>query len=148
MVSTKITQSRPCWLNLIAIAVVSITTNILAGIAKLYTLYQSIKDAPQDISSLLQDLQQLCAAIHCIEEQQQGVLDNMIKTVLMTCTEKVVSLHGIVENLSSKLQSTKVKKRIWNSYKALQKKDRITALRQSLEETKSTLILVLLLSQR
>ncbi|KAE9367954.1 hypothetical protein N431DRAFT_486938 [Stipitochalara longipes BDJ] len=129
-------------------AVVSLTTDILAGIAKLYTLYQSIKDAPQDISSLLQDLQQLCAALHYIEQQQQGFLDAAIKTLLTACTEKVATLQRIVETIFLGLQSTKTKKKIWNSYKAVQNKDRIIALRQSLEETKSTLILVLQLSQR
>jgi len=131
-----------------AIAIVSIAADLLTGLTKLHALYQSIQDAPQEIDSTIRDIQQLCTVIECIEQQQQRFAEPSLAAPLLSCSDKIAYLQNAAESISSGLNSAKRWERLWNAFTSSQKKDHFSRLRQSLEETKSTLILVLHLCQR
>ena len=121
------------------IAVVSLTFQVVEGISKLREFFESIQNAPSEIRTILKDLTQLSAVVGSIQVDEQRCND-----VLSVCMDKIKLLNDIISDFELPLVSTSRKRLQWAAIKAARKSATLKKLRESLEETKNTLVLGLL----
>jgi hypothetical protein len=120
------------------VAVVSLTFQIVEGISKLRDFFDSIKKAPKFVAIIVNDLAQLSSILDGINVDEQKYND-----VLTTCMDKIKDLNAITDELEPGFQSTSQRVRQWTVFRAVRKDAAIKMFRDTLEETKSTLILAL-----
>ncbi|MCJ1404906.1 hypothetical protein MMC11_008132 [Xylographa trunciseda] len=131
-----------------SIAFASIAIQLGQSFVTLYQFWESIKETPVDVSTVVQDLKLLAAILHQIElnEQKYGQ-DPEVTDVLKSCIAKVDTLRNLVEELEPGFASKHRLQRKWNALKAVLKNDKVEKFRKSLEETKTTMLLARSLSQ-
>jgi hypothetical protein len=120
------------------VAVVSLTFQIVEGISKLRDFFDSMKKAPKFFAIIANDLAQLSSILDGINVDEQKYKD-----VLTTCMDKIKDLNAITDELEPGFQSTSQRIRQWTVFRAVRKDAAIKRFRDTLEETKSTLILAL-----
>ncbi|MCJ1415515.1 hypothetical protein MMC32_001847 [Xylographa parallela] len=131
-----------------AVAFASIAIQLGQSFVALYQYWESIKEAPADISTVVQDLKLLAAILRQIEsdEQKYGQAPE-VTDVLKSCMAKVDTLRNLVEELEPGFASKHRLQRKWSALKAVLKNDKVEKFRRSLEETKTTMLLARSLSQ-
>lgn len=126
-----------------AITVASIAFQLSESIKKLFEFWMSIKNAPDDIHAITTDLQILSSVLDKIAfEAQRLPPDTLMIAALNSCSGKIQKLSNIVDDLESGFRSTSSSVRKWSALKAVFKSDRIKKFQDSLERTKSTLMLI------
>ena len=81
--------------------------NLAAQIAKTHEFWQSIQEAPKDVSDMIDDLNLLSSVLTRIahtEQQNEGPPDLIIVHVLKSCTEKVRSLRVMMDEFEAGFQ--------------------------------------------
>ncbi|ERF74981.1 hypothetical protein EPUS_08522 [Endocarpon pusillum Z07020] len=122
-------------------AAVEIALQLANGFAKLHDFWVTIQEAPEDIADMVSELRCLSDLLSEIATQQytgRGILSAMER-----CGRKVKILHGIVQEFEPNFTSHLRRVRFWNKLKAARKKQKLKEFRESLLETKTTLILAL-----
>ncbi|MCJ1377574.1 hypothetical protein MMC17_000669 [Xylographa soralifera] len=112
------------------VAFASITIQLGQSFVALYQYWESIKEAPADISTVVRDLKHLAAILHQIELDGQK--------------------FGQPPEMTDILRSCMAKRRLqrkWTALKAVLKNNKVGKFRKSLEETKTTMLLARLSSQ-
>lgn len=120
------------------IAVVSLTFQIVESISKLHDFFESMTSAPGDVKLITEDLRQLSSILNAI-----GLDEKIYKEVEITCVEKIEKLNSIAEELEPGFQSSSKRQRRWTAFRTARKVSVLKKLRETLEETKTTLILAL-----
>lgn len=123
--------------------ILSITIQLAGGIKKLYDFFSDVSEAPQEILETVQELRLLGAFLERLQEhEKREPLDPLAITALQSCNTKVTGLLRFVQQWEPAYASTKHRVRTWTSFKATLQRDRLDKLKLSLEETKSSLILI------
>lgn len=126
-----------------AITIAAIAVQLAESIKKLYDFWISIKNAPEDIHAIMTDLQILSSILHRIASEAQRLKpDPSMIAALNCCSGKIKKLRNIVDDLESGFGSTSSSIRTWSALKTLFKSDRLKNFQDSLERTKSTLMLI------
>jgi hypothetical protein len=124
------------------IAVGSLTIQIAESLRELCDFWGSIQDASKDIGAILNDLRLLEHAIDTIRrfEAIHGA-DPLTDDVVESCSQKVASLVAVVKDIEPGFRASSRRKRAWSSFKAALKEGKLNKFRESLAETKLTLVL-------
>lgn len=125
------------------ITVTSIAVQLSESIKKLLEFWISIKNAPEDIHAITTDLQILSSVLSRIAFEAQRVRpDPSMLAALNSCSSKIERLKYIVEDLESGFKSANSSIRRWSALKTVFKNERLKIFQDSLERTKSTLVLM------
>lgn len=124
------------------IGVVSLAVQLAQGISHLRSFFESVSNAPKDIVSVINDLALLARVLEQIQTDEDASI-----AVLETCMEKVVHLHKLIDELEPGFRSSKSYIKKYTAYKWARMDSTLGKLRETLEGTKSTLIVALLMAQ-
>ena len=114
----------------------------LARTAKdFYDLMKSIQGAPAYILDVTEDVRVLQTITEQIEYDEHASSTQMASAVevLAHCKLKMQRIKLLLEDLG--LQTCSKRRRTWSSVKVVLRKEKIEALRKSLESAKSTLVM-------
>ncbi|TVY81433.1 hypothetical protein LSUE1_G001778 [Lachnellula suecica] len=124
------------------LAVVSVAVQLADGCIKLYMFWDSIKGAPEEVAGVMDDLLLLSTVLEDISSHKR--LAPSVTVGLRCCLTKVRELNCIVEEFDLSFRSTSRRERLWSAFKATTKSKQLKRFRESLSETKSTLMLALM----
>ncbi|KAI6084135.1 hypothetical protein F4821DRAFT_177737 [Hypoxylon rubiginosum] len=123
--------------------ILSITIQLAGGIKRLHDFFSEVNDAPQEIRETVQELRLLGSFLERLQEhEKRQPLDPIAVAVLQNCNNKVTGLLNFIAQWEPAYTSRKHRVRTWNSFKATLQRDRLDKLKLSLEETKTSLILI------
>lgn len=126
-----------------ALAAASITIQLADIIRKLYGFWESVEDAPNEVRTIVQDLKLLERVLNDIQhEEQLHGLDPLTDNILRNCTSKANHLLALVNQFASGDESKNWRSRKWVAVKVTFQSGRLDKFRRSLEEMKTTLILI------
>lgn len=126
------------------IAVASITIQLADQLKKIYDFWNSWKDAPEDIRSLVKDLELLLSVLDQIrkDEEQLGT-DQTTTAILRSCESQVDSCMTVLKDLERGLVVQSRRIRRWSVLRTLVNKGNLKKFHESLQSTKMTLMLAL-----
>jgi hypothetical protein len=125
------------------IAVGSIAIQLAESIKEIVEFGKAVQDAPARISALFHDLEVLESAISQIHQTNSHItFDDVHEAVLKNCERKISALQKTIQPTILSLKSNKLHCRKWSAFKITLKKEEIQSLQRSIEEAKSTLLLV------
>ena len=125
-----------------AIAVVSLAIQLADTAKQLCDFWTSIKDAPEDIRTVIADLELLTSVLaETASEAQHTGPDATLAAVLHSCTGKLKSLTAFTNNLEPGFSSRSSRVRKWAAIKFVLKSEKLTKFQEGLESLKSTLAL-------
>ncbi|KAL9057852.1 MAG: hypothetical protein Q9162_002082 [Coniocarpon cinnabarinum] len=120
------------------LGIVSSVHLLLRTVSEIYGFWKTIEDAPQDISIILLQLEFLQ---EFLKFAQDVSVTGVMEKVTMLLSVQVGQLNAITQNLERGFGSGGQVRRVWARCKAAKKMERLREFRNSLEETKSSLIL-------
>lgn len=120
------------------IAVVSLTLQIVESISKLHDFFESMQGAPASVAAIRKDLGQLSSILDSLMLDEERFDD-----VLATCMDKIAVLSAIIEDLEPGFQSRSHRNRKWTAFRTARKGIVLKNFRETLEETKTTMVLAL-----
>lgn len=124
------------------IAIASIAIQLIDGIAKLSDFVESIDDAPDNIKSIREDLHLLsCILIEVKANQNADSANPSILATLKHLEHKVQIFTTFLAKFEPELNSHNRIIRKWSAVKGAFKSKKFENLRQSLAQTKSTLLI-------
>ncbi|KAM7210787.1 hypothetical protein V8F06_013834 [Rhypophila decipiens] len=121
------------------LAVVSVAFQLAEGCKKLYDFWESVKDAPEEVSLIAHDLRVLSSVLEYID--RSGADSPSVTLVLNSCKIKMQPLHTMVANLERSFNSSSRRDRLWGAIRASSASRRLAHFRESLNDTKGTLTL-------
>lgn len=125
------------------ITVTSIAVQLTESIKKILEFWISIRNAPDDIHAITTDLQILSSVLSRIAFEAQRLRpDPSMIAALNSCSGKIKKLRNIVDELDSGFRSTNTSIRRWSALKTVFKSERLKTFQDSLERTKTTLMLM------
>ncbi|RDW57721.1 hypothetical protein BP5796_12522 [Coleophoma crateriformis] len=125
-----------------AIAVVSVALQLADSVTKLIEFWETVKDAPEDITTMVQELKLLELVLKQIHDRDQLYGQDPTTTeILKRCNQKVDTLIKAMESFQPGFTSKKWTVRTWNSFKVTLQSKKFHSFRVSLGEMKTTLIL-------
>ena len=124
------------------IAVVSLAVQLADSAKQLCDFWSSIKDAPEDIRTIITDLELLTSVLaEMAFEAQRTSPDSTLAAVLQSCTGKLKSLTALTNNLEPGFSSRKPRIIKWSAFKFVLKREKLTRFQEVLESLKGTLVL-------
>lgn len=125
-----------------ALAVPSIALQLIDKIKEVHDFWSSLKDAPDDIRTIVRDLKSLSDVLEYIRDDvtQHGP-DQTIGDLLDHCEQKVNSWKKMVEHLEQGLRSSSRRARSWSSFRTVLRDKQFKKFYESLQDTKITLLL-------
>ena len=85
----------------IAIAIASLTIQIVESISKFHDFFESMKMASKEVTLITKDLAQLMSILDCIKTDEKRSND-----VLTTCMDKIKVLNAIIGGIEPGIQSS------------------------------------------
>lgn len=123
-------------------AVVSLAFQLGESIKQLHDFWDSIKEAPDDIHAIQEDLEILSSVLaEMADEVQHSGPDQTLTRALKICCDKVNKLTRITNEMEPGFASRSLRIRKWTAFKAVLKSEKIYRFQKALEGLKSTLIL-------
>ncbi|KAF8846789.1 hypothetical protein BDZ45DRAFT_699723 [Acephala macrosclerotiorum] len=122
-------------------AVISLALQLGDGLVKLYDFWGTVQDAPHEVGEMLIDLNLLSKILKELLNREDP--SPHVKDVLEHCNSKVEVLLSIVREFEPDFTSHSGRVRLWKAFKAAHKKRKVKRFRDSLQETKATLLLAL-----
>lgn len=123
-------------------AVVSLAFQLAHSAKQLCDFWTSIKDAPEDIRTIVADLELLTSVLaEMASEAQHTGPHTTLAAVLHSCTGKLKSLTALTNNLEPGFDSKSSRIRMWTAFKFILKGERLRRFQEVLESLKSTLVL-------
>jgi hypothetical protein len=112
--------------------------------AKLQEFWQQMRDAPDDIRSIVENLDLLSAILREIafRAQQTVAVEPTLIKAIESCARRMEILQDIANELLPPLVSGSRFSRKWSAVKAARKEEKLRQFRSCLEETKTSLLLV------
>jgi len=132
-----------------AISVLSLAIQLVDTVQKVKEFWKSIKDAPADVSDIVNELDCILSILQELGEQdgERGPPGNvLVVKALQACGIYVRRLAACVRDLNPGLASGKGV-RTWTSLKVVLRRERIQSSQEALERVKSNLILAQLIRQ-
>jgi hypothetical protein len=140
-------------------AVVSLALQLAGGLIKLYDFWGTVQDAPHEVSEMLMDLKLLSRILNELVNRKDP--SPHVKDALEHCDTKVEArtpfsnplqensntfqvLLSIVREFEPDFTKHSSRVRMWKAFKAARKKQKLKRFRDSLQETKTTLLLALI----
>ncbi|KAL9120774.1 MAG: hypothetical protein Q9187_002672 [Circinaria calcarea] len=123
------------------VAITSIAIQLADSVKKLCEFWKSIKDAPEEIHTIVADLELLSSVLAEITSEKQLHPDATTAAVLEICESKVKKLMTIVSDLEPGFASQKPSIRKWTAFKAVIKAEKLRRFQEAVERLKVTLIL-------
>ena len=124
-------------------AVASFSIQLVGSIENLYKFWTSVKDAPEDINAISNDLSILSTVLCRIaHDAQQGDFDAILVLALDGCRARINILTAFIDKVEPGFASRSVYVRKWNALKAVIKHGQLRRFEDTLEKAKSTLFLV------
>lgn len=126
-----------------AVGIVGFAVQLAGNVKKLIDFWESIADTPENIRAIIADLRLLHTILDSIRQYEASSThsDPALDEALQSASTKISSLRDIIDGFEHDLSSAHLLKRKWSGAKAVLKFAKVNAFRQSLEETKTTLIL-------
>jgi hypothetical protein len=122
--------------------VVSLAIQLAENLKMLYDFWRSIKEAPESIRALANDLSLLSSVlVEIAAHGQQYGQSETTTNILESCTNQVKAMVAILDKLEKGWASSDPCVRKWSAVKAAFKEEKLAKFRILLEQTKSTLIL-------
>lgn len=121
------------------ISIVQLSGQIAKNIIKLKGIWDQVKDAPEDISYLMKDLETLNAILHELEPQETDAHIDFIagshafRQSLALCREGSRELNDLVDTLSIQLSSNSKFRKTRGSVKMVLKRDQIKRYKSKLK---------------
>ena len=122
------------------ISIVTLAAQIAGSLIKFKAYWDEIKDAPEDITSLIDELDDLSLILSDIEEDQRRnpvsrtfLNSTAASKCLDRCRKGTDRLKELVDDLNTDIHSTKRMKHKWASTKVLLKKEKIDKYKARLE---------------
>lgn len=126
------------------IAVVSIAIQVSDSLQKVSDFIESIQEAPEDMESTSSELQILSSLLEDIRLHNPLLNTNSSAQAIFESLErKISSFMDLVNRYKLGLNSPSRRRRKWSALKIASKREKFKKLRESLNDTKSTLILAL-----
>jgi hypothetical protein len=124
------------------ISIGSLTVHIATSISKLKSFWDNIQEAPEDITSLIEEISDLHELLADIEDDQRRnpisslLLDGTVSSrCLEHCKRAADRLSELVDKISMDIQSSSRVKRKWVAAKVVLKRDRLEKYRSKMERT-------------
>ena len=129
-------------------AVVSVAFQLGESLKHLHDFCDSVKEAPDDIHAIQEDLGLLSAVLAEMdnEVQESGPDQTLMRALLKDCRDKVNRLTNIINDMKPGFASRSLRIRKWTAFKAVLKSEKIHKFEKGLEGLKSTLMLAQLCS--
>lgn len=126
-------------------SVVSLALQLADQVIKPHDFWQAVSEAPDDINSIFRDLNILSTILTDIafREQRYGPSESSTIAPMERCAHGVKNLQKIADEFETCFRSDRKTVRKWTSVKVALKQEKPRLFRESLEETKSTLMLAL-----
>jgi hypothetical protein len=139
-------------------AVVSLALQLAGGFIQLYDFWGTVQDAPHEVSEMLMDLKLLSRILNELINRKDP--SPHVKDALEHCDAKVEVIESFQSFNQNDVDALQVllsivrefepdftihsgKVRLWKAFKAARKKQKLKRFRDSLQETKTTLLLAL-----
>ncbi|EPE31420.1 Ankyrin repeat-containing protein [Glarea lozoyensis ATCC 20868] len=124
------------------ISIGSLTVHIATSISKLKSFWDNVQEAPEDITSLIEEISLLHELLADIEDDQRRnpisslILDGTASSrCLEHCKRAADRLGELVDEISMDIQSSSRTKRKWVAAKVVLKRDRLEKYRAKMERT-------------
>lgn len=121
------------------IAIATLAAQIASSVVKLKSYLDQIRDAPEDISVLIDEIEDVHFLLSDLEDDQRRnpysavLLDNhSASRCLDRCKRGVERLQRVVEEIAVDIKSFNPTKRRWNAAKVIWKRDKIEKYRAEL----------------
>ncbi|KAJ4989675.1 hypothetical protein SVAN01_04892 [Stagonosporopsis vannaccii] len=125
------------------LAVISVAFQLTEACIKLYTFWEAIEDAPQEIAAIKEDLCYLISVFKRVESHDNP-LGSCLAEGVQHCRAKIADLTLIVEKFDRGFHSLSRRKRVRAAFKAAIHGKHVQRFRDSLNDTKSTLTLAMI----
>lgn len=126
------------------VGVASLALQLADSVKKLHDFWDSVKKAPEDVRSITSDLQLLSSVLSNIASEAQHVTpDHTLEAVMERCVMKVKTLNTILNELEPGFTSSRTFKRKCTALRSVLKSEKVKKFQASLQDLKTTLILVL-----
>lgn len=126
------------------IAVVSIAIQVSDSLQKVSDFIESIQEAPEDIESTSSELQILSSLLEDIRLHNPLLNTNAsAQAILESLEKKISSFMDLVNRYKPGLDSQSRRRRTWNAFRVASQREKFKKLKESLNDTKTTLILAL-----
>lgn len=123
------------------VGIAGFAAQIISSVQQIQDFWSSIRDAPADIKSLLDELTLLSEMLDDIDIDEQTMRGQVVATkAARYCQTAAKSIDAVVRDLADGLQMTKGRKQ-WAAVKAVLKEKRMARSLQQLERAKAMLIL-------
>ena len=130
------------------IAIGTLAAQIASSVIKLKSFYDQVKDAPEDLRDLIEELEILQDVIADIEhDQEQNPISSLLldsvsnSKCLQLCRRGASQLRELTNQLNGELEAQKGVRKKWVSGKVIFKKDKINKYKVRLEYAIRLLIL-------
>jgi hypothetical protein len=124
-------------------AVVSLAVELPTAIQNLVEFCRTIKDAPDDVRSLMDELNLFAVLLKQIHRPGRNQeFDDMVNLAVHQCNNELLKLRSVLSGVVDDLSSPSSRKRGLGALKMAMKKPHIEAMKSSLEKVKTTLMLV------
>lgn len=126
------------------IAVVSIAIQVSDSLQKVSDFIELIQEAPEEIESTSFELRLLSSLLEDIRLHNPLLSSNpSAQAILGSLEKKITSFMDVVNRYKPGLDSPSRRRKKWSAFKVASKREKFKKLRESLNDTKSTLILAL-----
>lgn len=126
----------------IGLAVVSVAIQLAEVCIRLHHFWESVRDAPKEVALITHDLRLLSSILE--EVDRCGPHSATVTMGLDSCLVKVQRLSAIVADFDHDFRSTSRRERLWGALKASTRTKQLDHFRESLNDTKCTLMLGIL----
>jgi len=128
------------------LAVASLALQVADSVKKLSNFWSSVRDAPQSVADIVDDLGIVSKALEDIGREANtsrlhSTSLDLSLTSLHLCSEKVQRLQSLLEEFQSGVSATKRRKRVLASFKAAWMEDKISKFHDSVRDLKTTLLI-------
>ena len=124
------------------ISIGALAAQVATSLTKLKSYWDQIQEAPEDIASLIEEIEVLQLLLADVEDDQRR---NPVSSLLLNgatasrcldhCKRAADQLSGLTEEVGSDIQSSGKLRRKWASTKVVLKKDKLDKYRSKLERT-------------
>jgi hypothetical protein len=123
-----------------AISVASLLIQLAETTERIRDFCKSIRDAPDYIHDISQDLEQLRELLRR-RANKVTAPNRLLLDIVAKCAKKVQRVEAIVERLEPGIRSSRKGVRLWYSYKAHLRRNDIKDIQESLRDAKANLML-------
>ena len=126
------------------IAVASVALQLAGSVKQIYEFWNSIKEAPDEICAITEDLRVLSSILARIaNEAQHHEPEATLEAALNGCLLNVKILDSLIKEIEPDLTSSRSRVRKWTAFKAVLKRAQLVKVQGALEKMKSTLHIIL-----